>query len=135
MAKRLIFTYIFCNDLDNMKRFYEEILQLDLIWEGEKTIAFKIGDHQLSISEDEELSTFTPVYSRQLGWEGGTESRTSWSLECDAKDFKEIVSAVKNNKIPGYFSDPVWKGYWSFPVLDPMNNTIEITCTEKELCE
>jgi catechol 2,3-dioxygenase-like lactoylglutathione lyase family enzyme len=111
MAKRWIFTYIFCRDLEKMKWFYEGILQLDLIWESEKTIAFKIGDHQLSISEDEDLTTFSPAYSQQLGWEGGTESRTSWSLECDAKDFKEIVRAVKNNKIPGFFSDPVWKGY------------------------
>lgn len=128
MAKRWIFTYIFCSDLEKMKWFYEEILQLDLIWESEKTIAFKIGEHQFSISVNENISLLSPRYAKQLGWEGGTELRISWSLECDKKDFKEIVQAASNSKVPSYYPEPVWKGYWSFPVLDPMNNTIEITC-------
>jgi hypothetical protein len=116
-----------------MKWFYEEILHLVLIWESDKTIAVKIGDHQLSISIDNDISPLSSRYSKQLGWEGGTEPRTSWSLECDADDFGDIVKAVNNYEIPSFFSEPVWKGYWSFPVLDPMNNTIEITCPAEDL--
>jgi catechol 2,3-dioxygenase-like lactoylglutathione lyase family enzyme len=100
MAKRWIFTYIFCSDIQKMKWFYQEILHLELIWESEKTIAFKIGDHQLSISADKEVYPLPQGYSMQPGWEGGTEPLTSWSLECDIMDFKEIVQAARNAKVP-----------------------------------
>lgn len=133
MAKRFIFTYLFCNDLDRMKEFYLDVLRLKLIWEGEETIGFKIGDHQLSIQFHPVYQPPTPAFSIQPGWQGGTEPRTSWSLECDVEDFNEIVQNVISHDVPTYFPGPTWKGYWSFPVLDPMNNTIEITCTATEL--
>lgn len=133
MAKRFVFTYLFCNDLDSMKWFYTDILHLKLIWESEESIAFKIGDHQLSVHLHKAYAPSSQKFAIQPGWEGGTEARTSWSLECDVEDFNEIVRAAKSNEIPAYFHEPTWKGYWSFPILDPMNHTIEITCTEKEI--
>ncbi len=116
-----------------MKGFYSDILHLDLIWDGEGSISFKIGEHQLSISYNEDVIQPSNKYSIQPGWEGGTELRTGWSLECDKEDFKDIVHSVLRNEIPKFYNGPKWKGYWSFPILDPMNNTIEITCTEKNI--
>lgn len=133
MAKRFGFTYIFCNDLEKMKHFYTEVLQLDLIWDSEDAIAFKIGEHQLSITYDEGFIPAPEKFAMQPGWEGGTEPCVSWSLECDVADFHAIVDAVKKHEIRSYFPEPNWKGYWSFPVLDPMNHTVEITCTEEEI--
>jgi catechol 2,3-dioxygenase-like lactoylglutathione lyase family enzyme len=133
MAKRLGFTYMFCNDLERMKWFYTEILHLNLIWDSKKSIAFKIGEHQLSIDFNEDFDPSTPVFAIQPGWEGGTVPRTGWSLECDKENFNEVVHSVISNDITKYYNEPKWKGYWSFPILDPMNNTIEITCTEKNI--
>lgn len=31
---------------------------------------------------------------------------------------------------PEFCLQPGWEGYWSFPVLDPMMQTIEITATD-----
>lgn len=133
MAKRWGFTYLFCNDLKKMKWFYSDILQLNLIWDDEGSIAFKIGEHQLSIDYNEDFNPPSSKFAIQPGWQGGTEPRIGWSLECDREDFNDIVHSILSNQIPRYFIEPKWKGYWSFPVLDPMNHTIEITCTEKDL--
>lgn len=133
MAKRWGFTYLFCNDLEQMKWFYTEIIGLNLVWDSEDSIAFKIGEHQLSIHSNKDFTPLSSYFAIQPGWEGGREARTSWSLECDKEDFNEIVQSVMKHEVTTYYSEPKWKGYWSFPILDPMNNTIEITCTEKNL--
>ncbi|MDG5788568.1 hypothetical protein QA612_13865 [Evansella sp. AB-P1] len=131
MGKRLGFTYIFCSDLEKMKWFYTDILHLNLIWENNHSIAYMIGQHQFSIHLFKNVPLISEEYSIQPGWEGGKVPRTSWSLECDMKNFEEIVQASKENKIRTFFNEPKWIGYWSYPMLDPMNNTIEITCTER----
>ena len=133
MAKEWGFTYIFCNDLEKMKWFYSDILQLNLIWDDKDSIAFKIGEHQLSIDYNEKFKPPSNKFSIQPGWEGGTVPRTGWSLEFEKEDFNKVVDFLLRNDITKYYNKPIWKGYWSFPVLDPMNNTIEITCNEKSI--
>ena len=119
IAKRWGFTYIFCNDLAKMKWFYSDILQLILIWDDKSSIAFKIGEHQLSIDYNEEFNPPSNKFSIQPGWEGGTEPRIGWSLECDKEDFKKILNSVLINDITKYHNKPIWKGYWSFPTVGP----------------
>lgn len=134
MAKRFIFTYLFCNNLELMKEFYSEFLGLELIWEDTRSIAYKIEDHQVSITLDKEITPFSSKFSKQPGWQGGTVSRVSWSLECDKDDFLEIVESIKEYpKVKAWNQKPIWVGYWSFPVLDPMNQTIEITCSDENI--
>lgn len=133
MAKRFGFTYLVCNDLHAMKSFYSEILRLEQIWEDATALAYRIGDHQLSVLLDERVVRPEPDFAVQPGWSGGTAPRTSWSLECDAPDFVQIVAAAKAAGVATYRSEPSWVGYWSFPLLDPMHNTLEVTCTVAEL--
>ena len=133
MAKRWIFTYRFCNDLGAMKRFYGGVLQLDQIWEDESSIAYKIGDHQLSFTLDASLPKAEAEYAFQPGWQEGKAHTTSWSMACDKQDFLEIVEAANQQGLKSYFGAPRWVGYWSFPLLDPMNATVEITCEEQDL--
>lgn len=128
--KKLGFTYMFCNDLKAMKKFYQDLLQLDVIWDTKESIAFQIGEHQLSIEYHKDFHPPSSEFSIQPGWKGGTQPRTGWSISFDKKTFTETVQRLKNSEVQGYFSEPEWKGYWSYPVLDPMNNTMEITCTE-----
>ena len=114
-----------------MKDFYSNILHLPQIWEDETSIAYKIGDHQLSIELDTNLPTPPKAFAFQPGWREGTAHTTSWSLECDKEDFFEIVKSATTANINRYFDAPKWLGYWSFPLLDPMHNTIEITCSDQ----
>ena len=125
------FTYMFCDDIASMKRFYRDMLALELIWEREDHIAFQIGEHQLSIQYHREFTPPSPAFSIQPGWQGGEVPRTGWSIGYDRKVYFDIVERLREYGAYGYFSEPQWKGYWSFPVLDPMHNTIEITCAER----
>lgn len=133
MSKRFGFTYLFCNDLEKMKWFYSEVLQLELIWESEASIAFQIGDHQLSIDYHEDAETPSAHFAKQPGWEGGTQPRTSWSIAYDPEAYRQVLQLVKRYGVTSYSEEARWQGYWSLPLLDPMNNTIEITCSEEVL--
>lgn len=75
----------------------------------------------------------SPHFAIQPGWEGGTEPRTSWSIEYSREAYKQVVQMVKRYGVTSYSEEPRWQGYWSLPLLDPMNNTIEITCTDEVL--
>lgn len=127
---RFGFTYIHCNDLKSMKEFYGGILGLQQIWEDESSLAYRIGDHQLAITLVTGLETPAAEFASQPGWQGGTAARTSWSLECKRADFERIVAAARDAGIRSWTDEPQWVGYLSFPLLDPMNNTIEVTCPE-----
>lgn len=117
-----------------MERFYSEVLGLDLIWKSDTDIAYMINGHQLLISLDEELVKGEEIFAKQPGWEGGSASRTSWSIEYDAPDFVQIIETCKGKPdIITRHDEAKWEGYWSFPILDPMNNTIELTCTIEDL--
>jgi catechol 2,3-dioxygenase-like lactoylglutathione lyase family enzyme len=134
MGKGFNFTYIFCTNLEAMRNFYTQILKLNEKWyEESNSLAYLNGGHQLSITQDIHLEIPDKSFSIQPGWEGGTNHRVSWSLECDEGDFNDIIKVVTESNIVKYNEKPIWKGYWSFPILDPMNNTIEITCTKKEI--
>lgn len=131
MAKRFGFTYVFCNDLEAMKKFYSDVLHLALVWEDPTSIAYKVANHQLSITFDAGFNPPSAEYAIQPGWPGGTALRISWSLECDRENFLRIVQAAKATGAQFRQPEPKWVGYWSFPLLDPMNNTIEITCIDR----
>lgn len=130
--KKLGFTYIFTDDIEKMKWFYGDLLGLELIWNQDDDIAFKILDHQFSIKYHKDFRGQAPKFAIQPGWQGGTEPRTSWSINFDAVSFEKTVNLLVHHNIESYFQEPQWKGYWSFPVLDPMNNTIEITCSDSD---
>ncbi len=133
MAKRFGFTYLFCVDLEAMRDFYGGVLGLEQIWDDGRSLAYRIGDHQLSITQHDGVEPAPEGYAVQPGWDGGTEPRTSWSLECDPQDFSAVVASARAHGTPAYRPEPTWVGYWSYPLLDPMNNTIEVTCTVREL--
>lgn len=124
------FTYLFTNNIKEMKLFYESFLGLELIWDETDDIAFKIGDHQLSVTFHEEFKVQSAHFAIQPGWQGGTLPRTSWSIAYDSSRFKKTVRALSENNVKSYYMTPQRKEYWSYPVLDPMNNTIEITCSD-----
>lgn len=122
---------MYTNDLAKAKHFYEALLGLQLIWDIEDSLAFQIEDHQLSIQLDTALEASSPEFSLQPGWEGGTEPRTSWSISYDSDEFSHVIKRLQEASVTSFNPAPQWEGYWSFPVLDPMMQTIEITAMDK----
>lgn len=43
----------------------------------------------------------------------------------------QVLESIQHQRNEATMNDLIIS--WSFPVLDPMNHTIEITCTEKDL--
>lgn len=127
------FTYLFTNNMSETKKFYSEILALELIWDEEDDIAFNINNHQLSIQYHKDFKKASPLFSIQPGWKGGVAPRTSWSIAFESNEYNQVIARLQKESVKTYHSVPQWVGYWSFPVLDPMNNTIEITCSEYEI--
>lgn len=100
------FTYMFTQDLAASKAFYADTLGLDLIWDE-------------------------AAFSKQLGWQGGVLPKVSGSIAFDCGEFSEVVERLLVDDAIAFFDEPQWVGYWTFPVLDPMNQTIEITGTDE----
>lgn len=134
MKPSLRFLYLHCTDLNKMREFYTDLILLPEIYyaytSDEKVVAYKCDALQLSIHESQ--ANFAPIHdwSIQPGWTGGENYRISWSIECQKEDYYLIVSNVKNSGVCCFYTDPKWKGYWSFPVKDPMGNTVELTFPE-----
>lgn len=115
-----------------MKYFYDEILGLDKVWDEENVIAFDIAGHPLSVTYDVNYLLPTPQFSIQPGRQGGTEPRTSWSFEYGTDNYWQIIEKIFKINYLSYFTEPKWLGYGSYPALDSINNTIELTCKQEK---
>lgn len=62
------FTYIYTDNIKEMKKFYTSLLGLDLIWDETDSIAFKIGSHQFSIIYNESFEIPSAHFAMQPGW-------------------------------------------------------------------
>lgn len=127
----LRFLYIFCRDLEEMKHFYTELLQMEEFYYvpgADGGLAYRCDGLQFTIIPTQQPLEHTDEWHRQPGWPGGTIAQASWSIECDSHEaFAAAVGRVQRAGSPAFFHKPRWVGYWSFPVKDPMGNTVEIT--------
>ena len=56
----------------------------------------------------------------------------SWSVTLTEETFPPAVSRLLAAGVASFGTEPVWRGYWSFPVHDPMGNTVEVTWPAEE---
>ncbi len=126
------FLYLHCTDLDEARRFYRDGLGLAEIYfsADDRTAGYRVGSLQVTV---EETSDVLPVdaWSKQLGWSGGSSPAPSWGFELDASEFARVVTRLIEQGTVVWQSEPDWVGYWSFPVKDPMDNTVEITSPDE----
>ena len=127
----LRFLYTFCNDIEVMRHFYSEIFQLEEIFYApghDGGLAYKCDELQFTLLPSKESLPIPVDWHCQPGWQGGTLSGTSWSVVSDSlADFSATFIRLLKVQVPAFYSKPRWLGYWSFPVKDPMGNTVELT--------
>ena len=126
------FVYTMVNDVAAMQHFYTELLGLNetsyrndedfgwLVYQcGSVEFMFLRADGEMPVGEE---------FAMQPGWGGGTLETTSWSLEIPEDRFAATVQAVVEDGAAAFAAKPLWAQdcYWSFPVLDPMGNTVEL---------
>ena len=95
----------------------------------EQSVGYQIGSVQITINAHTE-SGHLEGWSSQLGWEGGTTSHPSWGFQLEAGSFRDAVERSTPHRAQAFHSEPKWIGYWSFPLKDPMGNTVEISSTD-----
>ena len=123
--------YLSAEDLDAMRWFYGALLALEEVYFSaeEQLLAFDCDGLQFTIyGADVEPSA--AGWATQPGWVGGTEPAISWSVELPEEEFRPAVERLTRAGIVALHDAPVWVGYWSFPVRDPMGNTVEVTWPE-----
>ena len=126
------FLYLHAPDVAAARDFYRGIVGLSEIFAADDggTVGFVAGELQLTVARHDG-STSPGGWPSQLGWEGGTGSAPSWGFEVDDDRFAGVVAAARAAGVASRWSDPRWVGYWSFPVRDPMGNTVELSATAR----
>lgn len=144
------FLYVPAVDIVAMRRFYSELLGLEEIHfsQEEGSLAYDCDGFQFTVYAVAGSQTaavpgrgrrdlFPPAGERrwatQPGWSGNTSPEISWSVELSEEAFGqafERLAAVAT--VERLHPTPQWVGYWSFPVRDPMGNTVELSWPEAE---
>ena len=111
-----------------MRHFYSDLIGLDEIWfvNGEG-VAYDCGGLQFTILFDPEFEPRTNGWASQPGWEGNTAGAISWSVVLSKTAYRSAVAALLRSDATCLHHEPQWVGYWSFPVRDPMGNTVELS--------
>ncbi|QFG69996.1 VOC family protein [Ornithinimicrobium pratense] len=130
------FAYEYCTDIAATRKFYGELVGLDLIWDEPEDIAFRHDCVQLSFRFVDSLER--PMgWAFQPGWGHGqlpnaptTEQVRSISIALPPVAFGSAVTRLKAAGVPALRPEPFWVGYWSFVVQDPDGQTVELTDPE-----
>lgn len=128
------FLYVPARDLAAMRRFYGELVGLDEIHHSadEGLLAYRCGGLQFTVVEASDAPIPEPGWATQPGWQGDTRARVSWSVVLDSPAYVSAVDRLHAAGVDVLHEMPVWVGYWSFPVRDPMGNTVELSLPIEE---
>lgn len=127
------FLYLHCSDLERARWFYSKVLDLPEIYfsADEGSVGYQAGSLQITIGHHPQ-GQVRIGWARQLGWAGGTSAEPSWGFQLEAEQFRETVERTRAGGIESHHEEPEWLGYWSFPVLDPMGNTVEVSANDRD---
>lgn len=127
------FLYIPARDLSQMRDFYHGAVGLEeRFFSPEKGLAsYNCGGFQVTIFADPGAPLSPEGWATQPGWSGDTVAALSWSVELYGDEFRDAVAAVTTGAYETLRSAPKWVGYWSFPVKDPMRNTVELSWPDR----
>lgn len=133
MPGRVFFLYTRSNDVAASRRFYSDLLGLDQIWDETDDIAYMVGDTvQLSIGYERD-ATVEKEWAFQPGWVFGLgiepsprRAIASWSIPLSPESFLSAVARLQDAGTAALQPEPIWVGYWSYAVKDPMGQTVEL---------
>ncbi len=127
------FLYLHTSNFEAARDFYSATLGLDEIHrsEAEQVVGYRIGTLQLTIAAHADAPAPTE-WSHQLGWTGGVGSAPSWGFQVERDQFRPTVERLRQTSAVAWTNEPTWVGYWSFPVRDPMSNTVEVTAADHD---
>lgn len=111
-----------------------EDIGLQPVWDEPDNVAVVHDDVQLDFTLDEEAPLPPPGWAFQPGWANGqlpdappTVPTRSISIALQPSAFTCAVARLQARGRTALRPEPFWVGYWSFVVLDPAGNTVEIS--------
>ncbi|MCC7478087.1 VOC family protein [bacterium] len=127
------FIYQSCNDIAAMRRFYTDALGMQEAHykEGpEGWLVYQCEGFQFMLFPSSYPMLLQDGFAQQPGWEGGILESISWSVAIPEADYAETIARVRESGAEAVFETPQWQqdSYWSYPVRDPMGNTVEVYC-------
>ena len=127
------FSYDVCTDVSATRRFFGELLGLEVVWEAEDDVAFVHDCVQLSYTRVESLPR-PAEWAFQPGWSHGQladapagQRIPSVSMALSPQGFGEAVRRLRAADVERLRDEPFWVGYWSFVVRDPDGRTVELS--------
>jgi catechol 2,3-dioxygenase-like lactoylglutathione lyase family enzyme len=132
------FLYFVCNDIDAVREFYTNTLGMveqsymnDEEWGW---LMYQSEGMQIVIMRAETEVPVHKEWAPQPGWGGGELPIPSWSIHVPEKKFNGMVEKLISGGYELYEPKPMWAqdSYWSFPVKDPMGNTVEVYTSPAE---
>ena len=115
-----------CDDVNAIRYFYSELIGLkENAYRKDSYVDYKIKGKTMMFYQADKifkrLSSITDSYNEEV-------KAISWSVQVDKDIFANIVQKLIDSDVEILNEEPSWKvdGYWSFPVLDPMGNQVEV---------
>ena len=132
---RINFIYLHARDMEAMRAFYRDALGCSEISyraldkDGYGWSVLDMGSFQFMIHPDVDAVPQSG-WCMQPGWEGGTVPGLSWSLVFTENAFRLALPKLQAIGTEAFHEQPQWcqDSYWSYPVKDPMGNTVELHC-------
>jgi hypothetical protein len=122
-----------CDDVNSIRYFYAEIVGLKVnAFKRNAYVDFKLkGKTMMFYQADKifkKLKTFKDNYNNEQA------ENISWTIEVEEEVFAPTVQRLLTANIVILNDEPEWKndGYWSFTVLDPSGNRVEIYMEPKK---
>lgn len=126
------YVYRWSDDLEEMRRFYTELIGLqeisNSVEEEHGYVAYKCVGFTLYILRGKEVRPEMSGWTKQIGREGGTIERTSYTIRVPESAFRDTVTRLRKAGVQSLHEMPKWfhNEYWSYIVQDPMGATIEV---------
>ena len=126
-------------DIDAMRHFYSELVGMKEVSymndENFGWLCYQSDGFQLMFFRaNSENTKPTDDWTWQPGYGGGPYEGISWAIEYPEEEFKSTFRKMVDADVRALWETPQWfqESYWSFPVMDPMGNTIELFWTPSE---
>lgn len=138
MNPHLNTVFRWCNDIDQMRRFYSDCLQLDETYyrndEEHGWLTYQLGQTQLVFTRSAAPLPLPQLFAKNPAYQGGETTETSWVIELELEAFDDTVVRLQEEPTPfhgdGLFSNR--PNHLQLIVRDPMGMTIELYAHLKE---
>jgi catechol 2,3-dioxygenase len=122
------------NDLDAMQRFYQDVIQLELMKRSENAVFFRIaegygGHTQVLVLFDR---------SQQPGYAGLNPTTTTVdhiAFEIDLADFESQKQRLEQLGVAVCTAQHAWVHWRSLYVTDPEGHTVELVCYDPSVTD